>query len=116
MKYGSKLFLAIIEIIILLFLVTIPYYFDLIGDKTYSFIKLILVLGSIFWNAYLLGKDTSQKGYLEGIKYGSILIIIFFLIHLLLGNLHVKVLLYYVLILTSSTLGSMIGISRKKKR
>ena len=89
-KYGQKLFLALLEIILLLFLLTIPYYFNLISDQTYSLLKIIIVLTSISFNSYLLGKEATKKGYLEGVKYGLLLILIIFLLNTIIGKLQLK--------------------------
>ena len=66
-KYGLRLFYNILEILLLILFMTTLYYFNIIGDKLYSFSKLIILLSSIFINSFILGRNTNNKGYLEGI-------------------------------------------------
>ena len=113
--YGKKIFFTILEILLCLFILSLLYYFNLIQEKTYSILKIICLLGSIFINSFLLGKSTIKKGYLEGIKYGLLLVLICLIPTLFLQQFQLKILIYYFLILSTSTLGSMVGISRKKK-
>lgn len=61
-----------------------------------------------------IGKKTSKKGYLEGIKIGLIIIGILFLLNTILyRTFSLYLLVYYLIILTSSIIGSMIGINLK---
>ena len=114
-RYFLRLFYNILEIIFLLFLLTIFYYFNFLSEKQYSFLKLIILLGSIFFNSYSIGKKANKKGYLEGLKYGGGFILISILPNVFLQSFQIKLLLYYLLITTTSILGSMIGSSKKKK-
>jgi len=115
MSYIKAILLNIIELFLLLFLITIMYYFNLINEKTFEVLKLIILLFSIFINSFILGKNTKRKSYLEGIIYGSILITILLIITLILSKIQIKLLIFYPLILITSILGSMIG-SVKKNR
>lgn len=115
-KYGKRLLLIMIEILILLFLLTIPYYFNWISDKTYATFKMILLLGCILLNSFFLGRESSHKGYMEGFRLGILIILLFGIPTFLFSKWQIKILLYDALILTSSTLGSMIGISNKKSK
>ena len=69
---------------------------------------------SIFIASYKLGTKSKQKGYLEGIKIGLIIIGLLIIIVLLLDKLNIKSLLYYLILLLTSILSSMIGINIKK--
>ena len=115
MSYIKAILLNIIELFLLLFLITIMYYFNLINEKTFEVLKLVVLLFSIFINSFILGKNTKRKSYLEGIIYGSILITILLIITLILSKIQIKLLIFYPLILITSILGSMIG-SVKKNR
>lgn len=114
-KYGKTILFNILELIILLFLITLLYYFNIINDKTYQVLKLIILLSSIFINSFILGTKSKTKGYLEGIKYGVLIISIILIITLITYKLQTKLLIYYPLILITSTLGSMIGITKKNR-
>ena len=115
MSYIKGILFNILELFILLFLITILYYFNLINENTYSILKLIILLFSIFINSFILGKNTKNKSYKEGIIYGIILITILLLLTILLSKIKIKLLIYYPLILITSLLGSMIGNIKKNK-
>ena len=61
---------------------------------------------------------TNKKGYLEGIKYGFIITILFWIISFLAfdENLKISNLLYYLVILVISSIGSMFGINKKNEK
>ena len=102
------------ELLLVLLLLTVLNYYQLLPDGFYSFLKLMALLCTVFIQSFSLGKKTKKKGYLEGIKYGILLILILFLVTVLFSKWQIRTLLYYLLILSTSTLGSMIGISFKK--
>lgn len=61
-----------------------------------------------------IGKKTSKKGYLEGLKYGGIFVLIMLLLNLIFyREFSLYTFLYYVILLASPTIGSMIGINMK---
>ena len=104
-KYGLRLLYTIISILLSLLFLTI----------TYKILKIIILLLNIFINSFILGTKTTNKGYLEGIKFSLIIISILLILTLLL-NLSIKprIILYYLIIIFTSTLGSMIGINKNK--
>lgn len=89
-------------------------YFNLLPAKIISILKLILSLTSMFISSYKLGKQSEKKGYIEGLKLGSIIILIFLILVIILDKFTLKSLLYYLILLLTSILSSMIGINRKK--
>lgn len=114
-KYGLRILYTFIIIIISLSIATALYYFNIINNVTYKVLKITLVLLSIFINALILGKNTQQKGYLEGLKLSLIIIPLFFALTIITKQpLKLRLLLYYLIILIASIFGSMIGISKKK--
>lgn len=114
-KYGLRFLYTIISITISLFLLTTLYYFNLISSNIYQILKIIIIILNIFISGFLLGKQTANKGYLEGIKLTLILIPFCLLTSLLTSQpLHIKVLLYYFIIAITAILGSMIGINKRK--
>ncbi len=110
--YGYLLGIVLISTLIL----TILNYFSLFGDGITNILKLIIPIGSIFGTAWFIGKKTSKRGLLEGLKYGAIIVLIMLILNsLILGNgFEVKILIYYLILLISAMFGSMIGINRKK--
>ena len=113
-KYLIHLGTTIISILILLLLLTTLYYFNIINETTYNILKIIILLISIFFNCLFLGKKAKNKGYLEGIKLSLILIVISLIPTIILSKFTLPILIYYVIILITGALGSMIGINMNK--
>ena len=63
-----------------------------------------------------MGKNTVNKGWLEGIKFGLICIIIFIIFNYLAFDtfFNISNIILYIITLTASILGSIIGINFKK--
>lgn len=94
---------------------TLMNYFNILSPKIISILKLLIPLTAIFISSYRLGKESEKKGYLEGLKLGSLIILIFLTLILLLDKFSLKSLLYYLILLLTSILSSMIGINRKQR-
>ena len=117
MKY-LKMTIMIFGIITLTTLITNNLsYFNLIKENTKEFINTFSILLIIFVICFINGKKINNKGYLEGIKIGLIIDLIFIVIRLLLKR---KITLYkfifYLLILLISIFGSITGINKKKNK
>lgn len=117
LKYLKALIYILIPIIILNTIISLLYYFNIIGNETINYLKLIIMAISMLISGIYIGSKTDKKGYLEGLKIGFEVIIILFIISYLAFDqgINIKTLIYYFIILTSSTLGSMIGINKLKK-
>lgn len=80
-----------------------------------NILRIITILLAIFIPTFILGKKSNRKGYLEGIKYGLILIVLSLVISLITKNkFNFDIIIYYIIMLVSSMLGSMMGINFKK--
>ena len=104
-----------ISILILTFITTLLSYTNIISDKIIPIIQILISIISYFIGGISIGKKTSKKRYIEGLKLGvifSILLIIFNLL-ILKNTFEVKYLLYYFILIFSSTLASMICIEKK---
>lgn len=117
LKNSLKSLLYIFSIIIVsTFLVTTLNYFNIIGSKLLTIFKILIILSSMFTGGIIIGKNSKQKGWLEGIKLGLIVTVILVLFKYL--GLNQKFLItniiYYIILTISCTLGSMIGINKKK--
>ena len=111
--YLKSIGISIGLILLINIVVTLLQYFN-IFSKASSFFKIITLVISIFIGAYQIGKVALKKGYLEGLKFGIIIILLFLLINLLFfKDLQLKNIIYYLIILISSTTGSMLGIQKK---
>ena len=93
---------------------TIIDYFSLINIKVISILRFIYPILCLFIVSYRLGRCSFKKGYIEGLKMGGMIIFVFTVFILLFSQYQIKTLLYDVILLLTSTLGSMIGINRKK--
>lgn len=93
---------------------TLINYFNIMGSKMVAIIRFILPLVAMFVSSYRLGKMSDKKGYLEGLKFGGIVVLIFLVLVFLLDKLSFKSVLYYLILLLTSVMSSMIGINRKK--
>ena len=113
--YGRYLLYLIISIIITTFILTISYYYNLIDDNTYKFLKLITLLLSIFGCSFFLGKKNKKKGLLTGIKFSLFIIFILFVITSLFSKFQIRLILYYIMIISSSCLGSVFGVNKSIK-
>ena len=69
-------------------------------------------------SGYICGditEDTTKEAlYLEGIKYGSLWIIILLVINLITKNITLLSTIYYIILLLTSTGASVLGINKKK--
>ncbi len=117
-KYFISIGITLGLILIFAFFLNMLNYFNLINTNTYKIILIFMTSISVFIGAYLLGKETNKKGYLEGIKYGLIITILFWILSFLAFDENFKIsnLLYYLVILVTSSIGSMLGISRKNEK
>ena len=100
---------------ILTFFITIFDYFNLLSQQVILVIKLVFLILDMFFTGIYVGRRSIRKGYLEGIKIGVILIFIFFIFTLFFSKVEVKSILYYIILITSSVFGSMLGISFRRE-
>ena len=83
------------------------------GELIYTLRDFPSLTGTFLCNE-LLGKKAKNKGYLEGIKLSLILIVISLIPTIILSKFTLPILIYYVIILITGALGSMIGINMNK--
>lgn len=114
LKYFKTIGLIILINLLFSFIITLFHYFDLFSLGTIKTIKLIGVIISMFVGGVYIGKRSSKKGYLEGIKIASIFVLLILLFTLISKNFELKAIVYYLIIFISSTVGAMIGIQKKK--
>lgn len=112
-KYLFSILITFISIIFTLLFTTTLYYFNLINHTTYNILKIILLLLSLFINSFILGKKSTKKGYLEGIKLSLPIIIFSLIISLITKKFKLTILIYYLIILITSIFGSIVGINKK---
>lgn len=116
-KYIKRSLWTFLSIIISMLILTGLYYFDIISTNIYNYLKLFILLLNIFIQSYILGKNSSKHGYLEGLKFAGIIIVLFLVISLLVkAKMRFRIIMYYSIILISSMFGGMVGISKKVKK
>lgn len=116
-KYGLRLLYTILSLLISILFLTTLYHYNLINQTTYNILKIIIILTNILISSFILGQKTKIKGYLEGIKFSLIIIPLFIIIALILDlTIRIRIIIYYIIIFITSTLGSMIGINTKKNK
>lgn len=114
-KLGISLGISIGSILILTLLVTILNYFNLFSEGLVNVFKIIIPIISLFIGGFLMGKSSLENGWIEGLKFSLIFIILLILFNLfgLGSSLEFKNLLYYIIIIVSSIFGSILGINKK---
>lgn len=116
MKYLKCLLYVFIPIITLTLIANLFYYFNLIGSNTVKYLTLIIPVISLIIGGIYIGKLGTKKGYLEGLKIGGIVILLFLSFSILGLNkdINVKNIIYYIVLLLVSALGGIIGINKKR--
>lgn len=114
-KLGKISLLSIGIFLISLFLVTLLNYFNIINSTILNVFTYIIPFISFFIGAFILGKNSNSKGFLEGLKFALIFILTSIIINLILNlSFNINTFLYYLIILLSSVSGSIIGINKNK--
>ena len=115
LNYLKSILYFLIPLFTLLLISSIFYYFDLLSNDTFRYLKLIILIISCFLGVFKIGKLSFQKGYLNGIILGSIIVLLFFLITLITKNFKLYNIIYYLIIIIVTTIGSILGINKKNQ-
>lgn len=100
--------------VLYLIILTVLHYFGVMKLASIGSVNFVVMAIVTFIAGIFLGKKTSKKGYLEGLKLGSIVVISMFLVNVIFyRHIDLYVFLYYLVLITSPTIGSMIGINLK---
>lgn len=113
-NYLKSMLYSLLSILISTILITIFNYFNILTRLPLKIIMLLIPIVSIFIGSYKIGKISNKKGYIEGLKYGLIWIIIILTINLISKNFTLISIIYYIILLLTSTLAGVIGINKKK--
>lgn len=115
-KYGKIMLIWTISLLVYILTLTLLNYFQFI--KFENIIKLNFTIVSIitFIFGIIMGKTSTKKGYIEGLKLGGLIIFIFILLNIIfIRNFSLHIFVYYLTIIASATFGSIIGINLKRK-
>ena len=113
-NYLKSILYTLSIIIIGTIIITLLNYFNILSGIPLKIIMLIIPIIGVFIGSFLIGKISNQKGYIEGIKYGIIWIVIILIINLITKNLSITSIPYYLIIITTSIFAGVIGINKKK--
>ena len=95
-------------------LITIFNYFNILSGIPLNIIMLTIPIISVFIGSFMIGKVSSKKGYVEGIKYGLLWLIILVIINLITKESDLTSIIYYIIFMLMSSLAGVLGINRKK--
>ncbi len=108
--YLTYLFLYVVILMLLNY--TKLFTYSKLVKLNYIFVAIILLIFGIS-----TGRTCEEKGYIEGIKVGSIIVSILLLLNIIfLRVFSIKTVLYYLLIIFSFTIGCIMGINIKKAK
>lgn len=114
-KYGSVLAIMSLFVLIFLLFIVILNYTSIINKSALAICKIVAVILSFFLGGFIMGIKSNKKGWLEGFKISGIMILLFIIINLIfIHSFHLKYLLYYLILFSSSIFGSIIGINKKE--
>ena len=115
-KYLKSLLYILISIIVFSLIITLFSYFDILKSPFLDIVKTISIILSFMIGGLYIGKKSGSKGYIEGLKIAFTSIIILFWLNLLgFNNLFsINLLILYITIIISTTLGSIIGINKRR--
>lgn len=115
---GKALGISLLGLLILTFFITLFNYIGIFSLSIVHAFSYITPFISFFIGGVILGKNSINKGWLEGLKLGLIAIAILFIFNFLAfsGGYSLANLILYSIVLLGCVLGSMIGINMKKEQ
>lgn len=109
-RYLKGLLYFFISLLILVFITTILSHFNLIDENTTKYFKIFSIIIPLFISGLYIGNKTLNKRFIEGIKIGLCIVVISIIISLLTKTRIVfSNIIYYLIMIFSSMLGSMIA-------
>lgn len=114
-KISRSILIGIGIFLILAIFFTLLSYLNILNGNFNIIIKMLIPLLSFFIGGVSIGIKTLKKGWMEGLKLGLILLVIIILLNIIFfRHFALKNIIYYLLLILSSTLGSMVGMLKKK--
>ena len=89
-------------------------YFNIINGTLLNIIHYIIPIISVMIGSFLLGKTSSKKGYIEGLKYAGIWSIFFLIINIIIKELNISSIIFFAILILLGMLSSILGINRKR--
>ena len=93
------------------------YYYHILDNSILKYLYLFIPILTLFIGGFVVGRNSREKGFLEGLKLGLIYLVMVTLISFLIfhASFQGKMILYDVILLLTSMLGSMMGINFRKR-
>lgn len=115
---GISFLYSIISLLVLIFLLTFLNYINFIDGGFFIFFMIFDIVFSVFWGAFVLSRNCSDKGWFEGLKFGFVFLLFITLLNYFGFDFHfnLKYIVFSIIILVSSVLGGMVGINFKKEK
>lgn len=110
-KYLFPFLYTLIIILVGSFFTSILYYFNITSDKFNTVLLYLISIISFFTGALFLGKNIKKKGIISGLIFFGICFLIMILSSLIIfkNNITFKNIIYYLILLVFSIMGSIIG-------
>ena len=117
MKYLKTIIFEMIILISLTLITTILYYFNILSNGINNTFKIIIFITTFLLSGIYISKHSNKKFYLEGIKIAFINIGLFVILNFIFKNgFNLKQIIYYLILIIITTLGSIIGGANKKNK
>lgn len=113
--YLKSILYTFLFILICTIILTIFNYFNILSGVLLKILEFIFVIIGILLGSFIVGHNSSKKGYIEGIKYGSIWAILFTLMALIMKVISLGNIIYFLVIIATSAFGGILGINKKTK-
>lgn len=113
-KYLKSSIYTLAIIVVSTFIITILNYTNIINGTVLGIIHYIIPIISVVIGAFMLGKTSSRKGYIEGLKYAGLWSVIFLIVNVFIKELNVSSIIFFVILILLGVLSSILGINRKR--
>ncbi|MFV0274708.1 MAG: TIGR04086 family membrane protein [Bacilli bacterium] len=114
-KFLHSIGIFFVSLLSLMFIITLLSYSDILNGNILIIIKFISLIISLIITGIFTGLKSEDKGYIEGLKLGGIITIIIFLYCIIANAFNITDLLYFLIIIGTTTASSIIGINVRKK-
>ncbi|HPF82950.1 MAG TPA: TIGR04086 family membrane protein [Bacilli bacterium] len=114
-KFYKSFTYIILFILISILVITILNYINILDYKFTIYLKFILTILAFFIGGYKIGIKSIKKGWLEGLKFSFIIILLMIILSVILKSFELKSLIFYTILISSSVIGSMTGITKSKE-
>lgn len=115
-NYLKNIGFIFLGLVVTTLVLTVFNYFYILPSGILKVLNIVVMFLGLFVGGFLTGRVANKKGYLEGIKFGGIMIVIILLLNLLVfkNKFNLLNILYYLLLLVTSSFGGIVGISKRK--